>query len=226
MAVGFFACQQKDNAHQLELSGNIAGLKQGMLYVKTVQDSTLVILDSAALKGQSSYQMQFALQEPQVLYLTLDRGSSLSDDNAILFFAEPGKMTVNSSLTHFFADAQITGSENQKLYENYLASKKLFTNKQNDWLKAQLLARQNKQTQKADSLELLLERYQKRVYLNAVNFAVKHKDQSIAPYLALTEVAPFHTMYLDTINQALTPEVKKSLYGKILTEYVEAAKKP
>lgn len=220
------ACQTSQKEANLELSGHIAGLKQGVLYVKTVQDSALVVLDSVTLKGASDYQMYLNIQEPQVMYLTLDRGTSLSEDNSILFFAEPGKMSVNSTLEHFFADAKVEGSENQKLYEKYLTTKKMLTDKQNDWLKAQILAEKNKQSHQADSLAQLIKKYQTRIYLNAVNFAVNHKDQPIAPYVALTEVAPIHSKYLDTINNSLTENVKKSLYGKILNEYVTSTKTP
>lgn len=225
--LAFAACSKATKTESLQLSGEISGLKQGTLYAKTVKDSTLVVLDSAVLKGTSLYQMNLNITEPQVLYLTLDRGTSVSEDNAILFFAEPGKMKVNSSLTHFFADAEVEGAENQELYEKYLITKKKLTDRQNDLLKEQLLADKNGQKAKADSLGKQINRYQTRIYLNAVNFAVKNKDKAVAPYLALTEVAPMSSKYLDTIHNSLTPEIRKSLYGKILSEYVNpTAKKP
>ncbi len=224
--LAFAACSKKTKTGNLQISGEIDGLKQGTLYIKTVKDSMLVVLDSTVLKGTSAYQMHLNITEPQVVYLTLDRGTSLSEDNAILFFAEPGKMKVNSSLVHFFADAKVEGAVNQKLYEKYLATKKNLTNKQNDLLKEQILADKNGQKIKADSLAKQINRYQTRIYLNAVNFAVKNKDKAVAPYLALTEVAPMSSKYLDTIHNSLSPEIRKSLYGKILSEYVNSVKKP
>lgn len=224
--LAFAACSKKTKTGNLQISGEIDGLKQGTLYIKTVKDSMLVVLDSTVLKGTSAYQMHLNITEPQVVYLTLDRGTSLSEDNAILFFAEPGKMKVNSSLAHFFADAKVEGAVNQKLYEKYLATKKNLTNKQNDLLKEQILADKNGQKIKADSLAKQINRYQTRIYLNAVNFAVKNKDKAVAPYLALTEVAPMSSKYLDTIHNSLSPEIRKSLYGKILSEYVNSVKKP
>jgi hypothetical protein len=54
-----------------------------------------------------------------MLYLFLDRGVSNSLDNNIPFFAEQGKMNIETSLDFFTADAKITGSKNHELYEEY-----------------------------------------------------------------------------------------------------------
>jgi len=65
----------------------------------------------------------------------------------------------------------------------------------------------------------------KRKYLFAINFALTNKDKEIAPYIALSEVYDANIKYLDTINNALTPKVAKSKYGKMLSEYIAKRKK-
>lgn len=223
--LGFVACTPEKTSGNTHISGEIKGLKQGTLYIQQVKDSTLVTIDSIVLKGKSTFETGFDLTEPEVLYLGLNRGVSQSVDNVILFFAEPGNLTINSSLEHFSSDAVVTGSENQTLYNKYLKRRSAITNQQNELIKAQLLAMKNNQTAKVEDLEQAIERSNRRYYLNAVSFALKNNKNAVAPYVALTDVAPINGKYLDTIYQTLSPEITKSKYGIILKDYLELLKK-
>ena len=87
------ACSKSDNkTGNVELSGNIEGLKQGKLFIQQLKDTNLVIIDSIMISGESNFETKFQIEEPQMLYLSLDRGTTKSIDNSIHFFAEPGKM--------------------------------------------------------------------------------------------------------------------------------------
>lgn len=202
----------------LNISGDIKGLKQGTIYVQTVQDSSLITLDSIIFAGKSTFETSLNIEEPQVLYLSLNRGTSLSEDNNLLFFAEPGKMLINTTLDRFYGDAKIEGSENQILLEKYNVTKRNLMNRQNDLIKDQILYSKSGNTQKLDSVEKLIQKSTARIYLNAVNFALKNKNKEIAPYVALTEIAPISDKYLDTIQKSLPENISKSLYGKVLNE--------
>src|SRR5690606_3215402 len=201
------------------------GLKQGTLYIQQLKDSTLITLDSIVLKGKSTFETGFDLEEPEVLYLGLNRGTSQSMDNLILFFAEPGQLTINSSLDNFSGGAVVEGSKNQDLYTKYLKTKTVYTHKQTDLIKDIILAQKNDQLVKADSLENVLNRSVKMNYLNAVNFVLKNNKNEVAPYITLTDIVPVNEKYLDTIYGNLSPEVAQSKYGKILKEYLELIKK-
>ncbi|HUH25117.1 MAG TPA: DUF4369 domain-containing protein, partial [Flavobacterium sp.] len=206
--LAFVACDSKKvgNTH---ISGEIKGLKQGTLYIQQVKDSTLVTLDSIVLKGSSKFESSFDLEEPEVLYLGLNRGTSQSVDNLILFFAEPGNLTVNSSLENFSSGAVMEGSENQTLYTKYLKTRSSISNKQTELIRDHLLAQKNNQIQKADSLEKAIQRTANRYYLNAVNFALKNNTKEVSPYIALTDIATINPKYLDTIYGNLSPDVAK-----------------
>ena len=62
---------------------------------------------------------EIPLEEPEMLFLTLDRGQSNSIDNSLQFFAEKGKMNITSKLKTFYTAAKITGSKNQELFEEF-----------------------------------------------------------------------------------------------------------
>src|SRR5690606_7161114 len=127
--VAMVSCNSDKKSGNTQITGEIKGLKQGTLYIQQLKDSTLITLDSIVLKGASTFETGFDLKEPEVLFLGLNRGTSQSMDNLILFFAEPGQLTINSSLEHFSADAIVEGSKNHELYSKYLESRKTLNHK-------------------------------------------------------------------------------------------------
>src|SRR6476620_8417807 len=113
------SCTEKKSTKDFVLTGNIKGLKNGTLYIQRIQDTTLVPIDTIKINGDSHFTSEFDLKSPEMLYLFLDRGVTNSVDNNITFFAEKGMMNIETSLDFFTADAKITGSKNQELYDEY-----------------------------------------------------------------------------------------------------------
>ena len=113
------SCTDKKSTKSFVLTGNIKGLKSGTVYIQRIKDTILVAIDTIKIDGDSHFTSEFDLQSPEMLYLFLDRGVTNSVDNNIPFFAEKGKMTIETSLDFFTADVKITGSKNQELYEEY-----------------------------------------------------------------------------------------------------------
>ena len=113
------ACNNNDKESNLILTGNIKGLSKGKLYIQKIQDANLVVLDSIQINGSSNFEIGLNIPEPEMLYLSLDRGQSNSLDNNLPFFAEPGKINIESTLNGFFVNAKITGSKNQELLEKF-----------------------------------------------------------------------------------------------------------
>ncbi len=221
-------CDKKNNVPKdtLLISGEIKDFDQGVMYAKTIgEDGNLQIMDSVVFRGNPKYNMQFTLKEPQVVYLSIDKGTSSTENDYILFFATPGEMKVNSNLTYFYRDAIIEGSEPQKVYKKYIESKKYLINQNNDLIKEYTTAMQLNQNAKADSIEQKIKRSNTRLYLNAVNFAIKNKNSIVSPYIALTEVALVSNKFLDSIYNGLDTDVKSSLYGKKLKEYTQSIEK-
>lgn len=220
----FLSCQSDKGTANLELTGTIKGLTQGTLYIQKIQDTALVVLDSIVIKGKSDFSSLLEVDGAEVFYLSLDRGHSKSIDNQLLFFAEPGKIDIQTSLKSFYADAKITGSKNQDTYSDYLKTRSLITDKQNELLIEILQAQKENQTSKKDSLLQLSTRIAGRKYLNAVNFAINHSNTDVAPYIALTEIYDRPIKYLDTIQNSLSKEVALGRYGKQLKQFIAERK--
>lgn len=220
-----FSCEKKESSKGLLLTGEVEGLKQGKLYLHKIADTSIVTIDSIIIKGDSHFTTNITLSEPEMLYLSLDRGASNSMDNLLPFFAEPGNMNIKTTLAEFYSKAKITGSKNQELLEKFNQTKAVYTNEQNKTIALTLLAKKHQNTTKIDSLNKVKDKLTIRTYLNAVNFAVNNGKHEIAPYIALTEIYDANIKYLDTIQKTMSPEVANSKYGKQLTEYITDRKK-
>ncbi len=220
-----FACSEKKSENNLHLTGNIKGLKKGTLYVQKVSDNKLIALDTIAVDGSASFETDIELQSPQMLYLFLDRGVSNSLDNNLLFFAEPGNISIETNLENYIADAKVTGSVNQDLYYDFKKIDNRFQDEELDLIEKKFKALKNNNALEAAKITAKQESNIKRKYLYATNFAMNNKDHEIAPYIALTEIYDINIKYLDTIQKSMSPKVAQSLYGKKLTEYIASIKK-
>lgn len=223
--ITLIACKEEVNSDaNVHITGDVKGLSKGKLYVQRIQDSTLIILDSILINGNSKFESHINLESPEMLYLFLDRGQTNSIDNNLPFFAEPGNIKIETTLQHFFADAKIIGSKNHDLWKKFDSINKKFVN-QNLSLMAKRFKNDLKPSQKtADSIENEYHKLLKRKYRYTAHFAITHADKEIAPYLALSEISNINIPYLDTIQKSMTPDVAKSKYGKMLSEYVKERK--
>ena len=191
-----------------KLTGKINGLKKGTIYLQKIEDTALVTLDSLIVDGNSEFEFIADLKEPQIVYLTLEKVDAYEYDDRIMIFAEPGEMTLNTSLKNFESQAAITGSENQLKLDEY----------------TKIIRRFNDQNLDIIYYDNQLQNLTKRKYLYTVNFAISNKDYEVAPYLAVSEIFDANVKYLDTIYNSLKPKVKKSKYGSALKDFIKERK--
>jgi len=219
------ACKKEtETGNSLHLTGTVDGLKQGKLYLKKIVDTSFVTIDSFTIKGNSNFESTIKIDHPEMYYLFLDRGITNSQDNSLMFFAEPGNMTIKTDLKEFYAKAKITGSKNNDLYEDYKKIKSRYTDEENQALSMILFAQKMRDTKMQDSLTDRSDKLVIRRYLSAVNFAVNNAKYDVAPYIALTDIYDANIKYLDTIQKSLSPEVSHSHYGKLLQEFISKRK--
>lgn len=219
-----FSCNKNETKGNLHITGNIKGLKKGTLYIQRVVDTTLVAIDTIKIDGSSTFESNLELNSPEMLYLFLDRGTSNSLDNNISFFAEPGNITIETNLDNYIADAKITGSKNQEIFEEYKKINMSFTDKNLSMIEQRFNALKSQNQKKIDSISAIQDANTKRKYLFAANFALNNRDYEVSPYIALSEIYDINVKYLDTIQKSMSPKVAQSLYGKKLTEYVNNIK--
>jgi Domain of unknown function (DUF4369) len=219
------SCSEKKSDKNLQITGYVKGLKKGTLYIQKVKDTILIPLDTIKINGDSHFASEMNIDSPEMYYLFLDRGVTNSIDNNICFFAEKGKINIETSLDFFTSDCKVTGSKNQELYNEYRNVVSRFVDQDLDLIKKKFDAYKEGKNDKMDAANEEQKSVQKRKYLYTTNFAVNHADYEIAPYLALAEIYDINLKYLDTIQKSLTPKVAQSLYGKKLKELINERRK-
>ncbi|MCD2261023.1 DUF4369 domain-containing protein [Psychroserpens luteolus] len=212
----------KEEQHDFTLNGHVKGLKKGTVYLQKQQDTIMVTLDSVAVNGDSHFVLHSKLQEPEILFLKLDKNDN--EEGTIAFFADKGITEINSSLKNFNIDATVKGSKQQAILDKYLDMMSKFNDKNLDLIKESLESQKAKDTSKVESLKTDFDNLLKSKYRYTINFAVSHPDSEVSPYLAISEVPNTSISYLQQIYDTLTTNVKASKYGKQLDAFIKERK--
>lgn len=222
LAFAALSCTEEKKSDFI-LKGTVDGLKKGTVYLERQQDSSFVILDSLAINGQSQFQLTSELEEPEILFLRLDKNDT--EEGMIVFFADKGTTEINTSLKNFNYNAKIKGSKQQEVLEEYMLMMSKFNDRNLDMIKENLESFKDNDSTKVFKIQEDYDNLLRRKYLYTINFAVNHKDSEVAPYLAISEITNTSIKYLETIYEALEAPIKESLYGKQLQETIEWRKK-
>tara|TARA_Y100001970_G_scaffold21751_1_gene24888 strand:+ start:2424 stop:3158 length:735 start_codon:yes stop_codon:yes gene_type:complete len=218
--------KSKSDMNTIEVKGSIEGLRKGTLYLQKIQDSILIDLDSLVLKGSSDFRLKAKINSPEIFYLYLDKKDGDTLNDRIRFFGEKGTIEINTLLKTYESSAQISGSENHLLLEEYLTFIKRFDQENLKLVKVYFNElRENNSSKKLDSIQKKMDNLLLRRYLFTINFASNNSDKEIAPYLMVTEVNDTSIKLLDSVMVKLSPEVKLSKYGKDLQVLIDRRKK-
>lgn len=215
----FTACTDTSE-NTMIVTGEVKGLKKGVLYLQKVSDTTLVTLDSLDVKGDGNFTFTTSLDSPQIFYLYLKKEDNNDINDRITFFGEPGTITINTSWNAFDKKAVIEGSATQKKLEEYLKIMSRFNTQNLEQVRASVDPDLINDPAAVDSLQAAYEQNIRRSYLFALNFALSNTESHIAPYIALTEVADANITYLDSIYNSLSPEVANGTYGQALKKHL------
>ncbi|GAA4292148.1 DUF4369 domain-containing protein [Aestuariibaculum suncheonense] len=220
LALSIISCGKEQ--HDLVVKTNIKGLKKGTVYLKKIQDTALVTIDSVEVNGNSELELHSAIESPEMFFLYLNKNTA--ENERISFFADKGITEINTSVKNFAVDAKIKGSEQQKVLENYNEMISRLNYQNLDLIKAGFEAKKENNQEKLDSIDKVSQNLIKRRYLFTVNFALNNKNSEVAPYLALSEIYNAKINLLDTINNSLSENVKASKYGKELQKFIDKIK--
>ncbi|RMA58466.1 DUF4369 domain-containing protein [Ulvibacter antarcticus] len=217
------SCSKSDK--EMQLSGYVKGLKKGTILLQKIEDTLLVSVDSVQINGDSNFKFSEEIESPEVYYLYLRLKDGTLLDDRIPFFAEAGEITINTSLKSFAIDAVITGSNNEKLFDDYKKIKQRYTTKNLEYIEEKFAAYQEGNDSLFKSLEKKSKNLESSKYLMTVNYALNNFESELSPYLVLSEIPNANIKYLDTVYQKLTPKIKDSKYGKALESFIGDRKK-
>ncbi|WP_299163956.1 DUF4369 domain-containing protein [uncultured Eudoraea sp.] len=218
------SCGTKDTENTMTVTGKVKGLKKGTLYLQHIPDTSLVVIDSLKVEGDGNFTFKTELDSPEIFYLYLNKKDNNDVNDRITFFGEPGTITINTNWNTFDTKAKIEGSESHKKLEEYRKVMSRFNTTNLEIMRAVYDPETPKDSLTQDSIQKASDRNLRRGYLFALNFALNNKESHIAPYIALKEVPDANKIYLDSINNSLSPEVANGKYGRALQEYLEEEK--
>ena len=203
------------------VQGQIKGLKKGTLYLQKMKDSLLISVDSISLLGNDQFRLTDDVASSVLYYLTFDGNTT---DKRILFFGEKGTITINDKVEQFGYHPEIIGSKNQEILDRYNTVMRKFQNKRLEYIKQDFDAKKANDTKLIAQLENDYNKLIRRKVLFTTNFAISNADSEVAPYLALTEMYDASLKMLDTVNNSLSENIKKSDYGKRFQDYLNKIK--
>lgn len=222
--LGFIACG-KEMKGNLTVTGNIDGLKEGTIFLQKVQDTALVTIDSLVVNGDAKFTFNTNIEEPQIMYIYLEKKDHNDLNDRIDFFAEPGEMTVHTTLRRFLNDVKVTGSKNHEELVTFKEFMTKFNTKELSLLKDGLSAQKEADTKKVTEINDKILNYSKSRMRYILNYAFTNNDKEVTPYITTTETYDANIRFLDTIYQQLTPKISESKYGKELKEMIDKRKK-
>lgn len=210
------ACGENKTANTMTVNGSIKGLKKGKLFLQKLTDSTLVNLDSIALKGNGNFTFSQELESPEMFYLYLEKADNNDLNDRIPFFGESGDITINTAWNTFDVAAEISGSSTHEKYQEFQQMITQFHKKDLELAKASMVM----DSTKLDSLNLRSESNLKNRYRYVINFALNNLDSPVTPYVVLSQASDANPRYLDSIAKSMTPEVAQTKYGKALKTFI------
>jgi len=204
----------------MSVSGKIDGLRKGKLYLQQFVDSVFISIDSTKVNNEFEFNLSTSINEPDIYYLYLDKfdGDSLND--RIKFFGNSGEIVINSRLKTFDTNAEILGSDNQTLMEEYMSIRRKFNLENLDLLEIYYDSQIKGDNKRFDSVNDAINNLIKRKYLYSLNFATTNADYEISPFIVTTEIPDANKELLKQVYDKFNDSIKVSKYGKLLMEII------
>ncbi len=214
-----YACKKDEKPNVMYVKGSVTGLKKGTLYLQKQIDSLVVTVDSVEVNDSDEFLLTDVVTSPEMYYVAL-----ANTDKKIPFFGEKDTVYISTTLQKFSYKHTITGSDNQKLLDDYYEIIRKFNNQNLELQKAGLEARIAGIADSIAGVENKKTSLLKKRYLYSINYAINHADHEVSPYIALTDLVDANPKWLDSIYNSLTPQIKKSKYGEELKTYIVSLK--
>lgn len=211
---------EKSTENTMTVSGNVKGLKKGTLYLQQFKDSTLMVLDSLEVEGDGTFSFSEELESPDIFYLYLKKQDNNDLNDRITFFGEPGQIIINTTWKTFDMDPEISGSKSHEKYLEFNEMISKFNIRDIALAQQATLPEFQEDSTALDSLQNLADINLVRRYRYALNFGLNNGDSYATPYIMMSEASDANPKYLDSVYNALTPEVASSKYGMAFQDFL------
>ena len=217
LVLALASCQS--NSTKYTVSGNIAGLDSGVVYLVKAQAGQPLVMDTAKIvDGKFAFKGSTTL--PELSYLRLNERSYFAQ-----FFLENAAIHVESYKDSLQA-SKITGSPTTDIFKIYMdevtALSKKIREYQGQYSKAAATGNQ----EEMDKIKIDVEAASDNMMVYAKNFVREHSNSVVAPFITLSQLGgQLEYEDLKGLVDGFAPELAESEYVVQLNKMLESQAK-
>lgn len=206
------ACQS--NSTKYQLTGNIAGLDSGIVYLVKAEKGQAVTVDTAKyVDGKFSFKGSIAV--PELHYLRLNERDYFAQ-----FFLENEKIKVESYKDSLRA-TKVTGSPTTDIFNEFLDEVELLNQRVQEYQQKYSQAMAQGNMDEVDKIKIDAEATNENMRVFAKNFVKEHNTSVVAPFITLTQLAQeMEYEELKNLVETFPPSLDASPYTKQLKDFV------
>jgi peroxiredoxin len=203
---------------KVEITGSIAGMDTGHLEILNVYNMESKKVDTVAVTGGK---FSFTTELPEPVQMALRRQGAEGEE--IVFFADPGKVTIQGYRDSMWA-SKITGGETQQLFKQAQDSIQDIMSGGKAMYEAYVQAQTRQDATEQQRLQEEYIKLQEKSVQFIYQFGKRHNNSVLTPYLALIYLnEPGKETELKQVYDGLTAGVKTSYFGKKVGESVNVS---
>ncbi|MHA7110992.1 redoxin family protein [Sunxiuqinia elliptica] len=209
----FAACQS--NSTQYKVSGTVAGLDSGIVYLVKTENGRPVTTDTTDLvNGEFSFEGSIAV--PELYYLRLN-----AQDYFGRFFLENDKIEVTANIDSL-QNTEITGSPSNDVFNKYLDEVQVMNEKMQEYQQQYAAARASGNEDEVKRIQFDAKATNDNMAVFAKNFVRENNTSVVAPFILLTQLSQqLEYVDLKELYDLFPAELAESLYMKELTKMIE-----
>jgi peroxiredoxin len=214
-------CKSKDATNleggEVTIKGTIAGMDSGYLEL-IVPSRENQKIDSIKIE-KAAFEYEIKVKEPELMVLRLAgmQGAEMG------FFADAGTIKITAVKDSLWT-SKVEGGPTQVLFKEMETQVRALMQKAQAMYPAYMQAQQSQDMAALQRITDSVNKIQVQAKELALGFAKKNRGSVIAPYLGILYLAdPTSTADAKSLYDTLSPEAKKTFFGKKLSEMVTAA---
>lgn len=216
-AIGLFLASC-NSADQYKLTGKVAGMTEGKVYLSKPQDSKLVKIDSTVI-GENGFSFEGTVESPEMYYIELE-----GQKGAIQLFLENSVISVDANLENL-REAKVVGSTNQDIMLAFGESQKDVQEKQQSMYQEYQKAMQAKNQTAADSIRGEFDKSEEVKTAANMEFVKANANTVAAGFIAQRMSGQMEIKEMEDLYNLLGEAAKESSYGVKINEKINTMKK-
>ena len=208
------SCQS--NSSKYSISGNIAGLDSGMVYIVKPVDGKAKVIDSTKLDNGHFTLSGTVTGLPEVAYLRYNDRTFFAQ-----FFLDPSRMTVKAYKDSLRATS-VTGSPTTDVFNSYINELKNQAKEMQKYQQSYFQAQAKGDKQEMGRIRANLEAANENMQVYAKNFVRENNNSVVAPFIIWSQLAnQIGYKDLKALADTISPDLSASVYMKNLTKELD-----